>query len=269
MRRAKKAYDALLTSPDELPDPLSPLQALLAVDETSRLVKENKLSVKMTAKCLSADRQRLKVEESNLRDAQTIAIGLEERIERIRTERSQKKEKSPSQLADELIRAGHDKNERLRRAADDTRKSLNRFIEDTLASMLAAEDLGGPSVGDVEDISNAALEAGYTAHGKPKKQKSIQPASRESGQQRIDELVHRRTGQGNQQRAASAVTKTEEAAAEILSLLDSLLEAGSSYIDLPRDSAASRFLVKSKVAQFHPRDARRLRLIDFGRSLDC
>ena len=55
---------------------------------------------------------------------------------------------------------------------------------------------------------------------------------------------------------------------EMHSLLDDLLEAGTSYIDLPRDSAASRFLVRSKVAQFHPRDARRLRLVDFGRSLD-
>jgi hypothetical protein len=27
-------------------------------------------------------------------------------------------------------------------------------------------------------------------------------------------------------------------------------------------------LVRAKVAQFHPKDARRLRLIDFGRELD-
>jgi hypothetical protein len=42
----------------------------------------------------------------------------------------------------------------------------------------------------------------------------------------------------------------------------------SPYVDLQRDSAAARFLVRAKVAQFHPRDAGRIRLIDFGRQLD-
>ncbi len=40
------------------------------------------------------------------------------------------------------------------------------------------------------------------------------------------------------------------------------------YVTLQRESAAARFLVRAKIAQFAPRDARRIRLIDFGKRLD-
>lgn len=43
---------------------------------------------------------------------------------------------------------------------------------------------------------------------------------------------------------------------------------GKVYYPLERESAASRFLVRAKVAQFHPKDAKKLRLIDFGKELD-
>lgn len=55
-------------------------------------------------------------------------------------------------------------------------------------------------------------------------------------------------------------------------LLNSLMESGgdssAAYVELPKETAAARFLVRSKVAQFHPRDSTKLRLIDFGRELD-
>jgi hypothetical protein len=43
---------------------------------------------------------------------------------------------------------------------------------------------------------------------------------------------------------------------------------GKAYYDLEKESAASRFLVRAKIAQFHPKDAKKMRLIDFGRELD-
>lgn len=93
-------------------------------------------------------------------------------------------------------------------------------------------------------------------------------------QRRIDQIWGTRPLQDaqpqepwNEQRAAAAEMRelTEQ-------LLNSLVEAGEggsgSYVELARESAAARFLVRSKVAQFHPRDARKLRLIDFGHELD-
>ncbi|KAL4895096.1 hypothetical protein BDV59DRAFT_159816 [Aspergillus ambiguus] len=266
VRRAKKAYDSLLSADMTLPDPSSPLPSLIAAEETSRLVKESKAYVSVIAENLSANRERLKAEEANLRDAKAIRNGLQKRIERVRVERSTKDRKSPSQLARDLVEEQVLQQEELNKATDELKKSLHDFIDSTLAAMLAAEDLGGPTVGDADDISDAILQRGYTNHGKPKKPKSTE-MDQDSNQLRIDQLVPRQSATGGGQ-AANQSNKREAAAVEMHGLLDALVEAGSSYIDLPRESASSRFLVRAKIAQFHPQNAKRLRLIDFGRSLD-
>ncbi|KAA8644233.1 hypothetical protein EYZ11_004531 [Aspergillus tanneri] len=266
VRRAKEAYDSLVKSRTELPDLGSPLPSLLAVGETSRLIKESKVSISMTAEKLSSHRQRLKTEEANLRDAQTIKDGLEKRLENIRNEKTEKHEKTPSQLAREFVEEQELKIAELDNATESLKHSLHAFINDHLSSMLAAEDLGGPTVGDAMDITDATLERGYTNYGRPKKPKSSDVSEHDSNQRRIDDMV-RSQGQGDNTRTGPS-NKREAVAAELNSLLETLLEAGSSYIDLPRESAASRFLVRAKVAQFHPRNARKLKLIDFGRSLN-
>jgi hypothetical protein len=258
-RRAKRAYDSLLKSNDELPTTDSVLPSLLAIQETARLVQENKLSVTLTAEQLSVNRERLRVEDANLRDSQAIARGLRERIQRIRNANARKEEQTPAQIAREYVAQQKKKNKELDRTSSSLKVSLDKFIDDSLAPLLAAEDLGGPTVGDEFEVSDATLKAGYTSHGKPKKQK--EPVEAEDGsQQRIDQFMQRNGDQ-------APANKRQAAAKEMHDLLDALLEADSSYIDLGRDSASSRFLVRVKVAQFHPRDARRLRLIDFGRSL--
>ncbi|KAI2794535.1 hypothetical protein POX_a01134 [Penicillium oxalicum] len=259
-RRAKKAYDSLVLGEDDLPKSDSVLPALIAVEETSYLIKEGKTSLQITADKVSEDRERMRLEDANLRDSREIATGLRERIQRIRNANSYKHKQTPAQAAREVLREQKAKNQHLDQAAQDLKKSIDRFIDDSLASMLAAEDIGGPNVGDALEVSDVTLRAGYTAHGKPRKPK--EPAEQaDSNQQRIDQFVNRDPS------TSAPANRRESAAAEAHELLDALLEAGPSYIDLHRDSAASRFLVRAKVAQFHPRDARRLRLIDFGRSL--
>ena len=231
-------------------------------------MKESKLSVKITADNLAANRQRVKAEEANLQDARVIQRELEKRIERAQANKSKEKEKTPAELAQEAIDQQREKNDELEHATEELKNSLHGFIDETLAPMLAAEDLGGPNVGSAMEISDAVLEAGYTSHGRPKKPKAAANTEENDGQRHIDDIFRpERPDQANA-RPRSAVGKREAAATEIHELLDALVEAGSSYIDLPRESAASRFLVSARVAQFHPRDARRLRLIDFGRSLD-
>ena len=54
----------------------------------------------------------------------------------------------------------------------------------------------------------------------------------------------------------------------VRSLMESGGDSSAAYVRVERDSAAARFLVRSRVAQFHPKDATRLRLIDFGGELD-
>lgn len=258
-RQAKKAYESLLQDNDELPATDSILPSLIAIEDTSQLIKDSKVSTVVTAERLSADRERLQVEKANLHDSQAIARGLRERIQRIREANVRKQEQTPSQVAHEVVSQQKRRNKDLCNASTELKTSIDGFIDQILAAMLAAEDLGGPTVGDALEVSDAMLEAGYTASGKPKKKKQTVDDNDQS-QQRIDRFI----GRNNTSALAS---RREAAAAELHDLLNSLLEAGSSYVNLKRDSAASRFLVRAKVAQFHPRDARRLRLIDFGRSL--
>jgi hypothetical protein len=263
IRRAKKAYDSLLKSESNLPPPESPLPSLIALEETSRIINECKVSVLATAENLASVRQRLKTEERNLHDAQAIRDGLRRRIDNIRKDKSASHEKLPSEVAREFLEEQRRKKDDLDKDTVRIRAALHNFCDETLASLIAAEDLGGPAVGDVAEVSEATLAAGYTRHGKPKKPKAAEEDSQVNSQHRIDDMLRRQTGQQSNQPSS----RKEVAATEIHELLDALLEAGSSYTHLPRDSAASRFLVRAKVAQFHPRDARRLRLIDFGRSL--
>lgn len=258
--RAKKAYESLLGTEDQLPTTDSVLPPLLAIEQAGNLINESKVSVLQTAEKLSVDRERLRIEDANLQDSRAIARSLHDRLQRIRTTNERKRAQTPSQVAQEVVSEQKKKNKELDRASAELKESLDRFIEDKLAPMLAAEDLGGPTVGDELEVSDATLKAGYTAHGKPKKQK--EPEEPDLGnQQRIDQFLRPNDDGSN------LVGKRQAAATELQELLNALLEADFSYIDLSNDSAASRFLVKAKIAQFHPRDARRLRLIDFGRSL--
>ncbi|KAL4788348.1 hypothetical protein BJX76DRAFT_353376 [Aspergillus varians] len=263
-RRAKKAYDSLLKSETKLPKPESPLPPLIALDETSRIISESKGSILATAEKLANTRQRLKTEETNLRDAQSIRDGLRKRIDNIQKDKSASSEKLPSEVAHELLEEQQRRQDDIDKDTARIRAALHTFFDETLASMIAAEDLGGPAVGDVAEISDATLATGYTRHGKPKKPKAMEEDDQGTNQHRIDDMLRRQTGQQSNESS----NRRKAAATEIHELLDALLDAGSSYSDLPRESAASRFLVRAKVAQYHPRDARRLRLIDFGRSLN-
>ncbi|KAL1976312.1 hypothetical protein VTN31DRAFT_2594 [Thermomyces dupontii] len=268
VRRAKRAYDSLFQSKPDLPPPDSPLPSLVALRETARVIAESKASIRSLQESLPWYRGRLGTAEEELRDAKLITEGLRDRIRRLQAESADRVKKTPSQLAAELIEAERSKNRELERATGQLQQALDSFIDNQLAAMLAAEDLGGPVVGDEMDVPDATLEAGYTQQGKPKKPRSrtAQDGDDDPRQLRIDTFLRRQSG--DQGDGVRPTTRREAAAAEMRQLLSSLLEAGQAYVDLPRESAASRFLVRAKAAQLHPRDARRIRLIDFSRSLE-
>lgn len=63
---------------------------------------------------------------------------------------------------------------------------MNDFINDYLAAMLAAEELGGPVVGDILDVPDTVLASGFTKKGKAKASKNA--PSEKSRQKRIDQI---------------------------------------------------------------------------------
>ena len=187
-------------------------------------------------------------------------------------EKQERTQRSPSQVAKDMIRELKKKKANYEGETGRMVRSFNKFIDNHLASMLAAEELGGPVVGEVIDIDHLELESGYNSQGKVKKHKFT--ADDDRRQRRIDEIWGESMAEGgknkeprDERRAAASEMKelTEQ-------LLNNLVEAesggGDAYIGLQRESAVARFLVRAKVAQFHPKDAWRLRLVDFGRDLD-
>jgi hypothetical protein len=255
-----------------LPAPESPLPALLALRSTDKCIKETRESIIKTECDLKTTMQRLEKEKADLNDAELIQNALQTRTLSLQEQIKEKTQKSPGQIAKDMIREVKRRKTYYDGETGRLVKAFNGFIDNHLAVMLAAEELGGPIVGEQLDIDEDVLEAGFSTQGKPRKAKAS--TNEDKRQRRIDEIWGARPPENervkepwNEKRAAAAEMRelTEQ-------LLNSLVEADGNgpgaYVDLQRESAAARFLVRSKVAQFHPKDARKLRLLDFGGEID-
>ncbi|KAI5306051.1 hypothetical protein KEM56_002417 [Ascosphaera pollenicola] len=260
-RRATAAYRALYEERPSLPPAGSIVPDLLALRETAHSIQGLKHAIELTADDLVAARKRLKREEAALKDARAVNSGLKDRLNTLKRD-GENGETDQAQATSEPARRSKQLRTQYRQQAlvlekktAELRETLDTFIDRTLAAMLAAEELGGPIVGDQVVISDETLVLGYTAQGKERKPKA---STNDTRQKKIDAMVNTEGGSSN----ARVVARDQ-----FKDLLQSLLESAStsSYVTLPGDSVAARFLVKAKIAQFHPRDSTRLRLIDVAK----
>lgn len=243
----------------------------MATRNIQQTVSGTQAAIEADQKKLRLTQQDLQREQANLHDAEALTTALERRIGHLRAQQREKEHRDPSQAAKDLSREKQKTKQRYGQETKSLRNALNDFIDQHLAGMLAAEELGGPVVGDLVGLDDDLLAAGFTYQGKPKaRAKTKENLQGADNQRRIDEFYEgAEEGGGNGPRS-----EKDAAAQEVQQLIDHLFEAllgevGSGvYIELDRDSAAARFLVRAKVAQFHPKDAKRLRLVDFGRELD-
>jgi hypothetical protein len=215
-------------------------------------------------------KKRLEKEQADLSDAKLIQTEIQARIESLQGQIEERTQKSPGQIAKDMIREMKKKKTYYDSETGKLVKSFNAFIDDYLAPMLAVEELGGPIVGGMLDVDEEMLGGVFSTQGK---QKKVKP-NEDKRQRRIDQIWGPRPAEDGQtmepwdeKRAAAAEMRelTEQ-------LLNSLVDADGTgpgaYVELQRESAAARFLVRSKVAQFHPKDARKLRLVDFGGEIE-
>lgn len=269
----KAAFDDVTGSEPFLPFPGSVLPALLALRKTHQTIQESKAFLASQTETTEREQRRLKEDEAALKDHQLLNEALKQRIESLRTEVESGANTRPEDEARKRIEELRRKKQNYNKETSRLMKALNRFIDDHLAVMLAAEALGGPVVGDMMDVDAEDLAAGFNAQGKLKKPKG--EMNKDKNQRRIDEIWGPSDGDGagkkSQHRdvASAAGAEMRQLTEE---LLNRLVEAKGSnadaYVKLPYESAAARFLIRSKVAQFHPRDAMKIRLVDFGRELD-
>ncbi|KAJ4173737.1 hypothetical protein NW754_012732 [Fusarium falciforme] len=254
-----------------LPAPGSLLPALLALRKTHQTIQESNAYLASQRASHEQLSRQLEADQARLKDQNLLGEALSARIQSLRDELDANTNVTPAEGARERLQELRSKKKSYDRETSKLMKVLLKFIDNQLAPMLAAEELGGPVVGDLMDIDNEDLAAGFNAQGKLKKAKEG-TGQDDKRQRRIDEIWGQagdETG-GRQDEVTGAAAEMRQLAEE---LLNTLAEANgdnsASYVRLPRESAAARFLVRSKVAQFHPRDATRLRLVDFGRDLEA
>jgi hypothetical protein len=249
----------MTTEKPSLPTSGSVLPTLLATRTIQQSVSETKKNISTIQSQLETAERQVASEESRLSDAKLLTSSLEARTTRLKTAQSDKASQSSSEKAKELVRAKQKRKQTFQRETEKLQGALDDFIDGHLAAMLAAEELGGPVVGELTDVNDDMLTAGFSTQGKPKAPKTpVGSASEDKRQRRIDAIW----GTADESR-----NEKDAAADEVRDLLEKLVSSGS-YVELERDSAAARFLIRANVAQFHPKDARKLRLIDFGRELD-
>ncbi|KAH7328404.1 hypothetical protein B0I35DRAFT_473122 [Stachybotrys elegans] len=265
------ALDEVTDSEPILPFPGSVLPALLALRRTHQTIEESRAFLSSHKPKVEQVRRQLETDRAGLRDQTLLTDALTAQIQALREELDSRADAAPEDGVRERLDALKQKKKRYDRETSRLMKAVTKFIDDPLAAMLAAEELGGPVVGDVMDIDAADLAAGFNAQGKLNKPKN--GISQDKRQRRIDEIWGTVDGQTRQTEEEDEVTS---AANEMKQLTEALLnsqtnadtDSSAAYVKLTRESAAARFLVRSKVAQFHPKDATRLRLVDFGRELD-
>jgi Skp family chaperone for outer membrane proteins len=267
LQAVRMAYDNLLSIEPELPEPASRIPMVVAADDMKRSILQSQSGIDSALDRLYSAQDQLKADETDLTDAKSLSVALDQRLEALESSQHEQLGKSRQDRYQQVSISRASKAKDYNRRIKELQAAIDSFVYDHLGAMLLAEELGGPVVGELADVDDDMLTAGFSAQGKPRK------TSKASGrrQLRLDELW----GFGHKvDDVPEPESELQAACQDMLGLIGTLYQAlkGSSetgtYVQLPRDSAAARYLVRAKIAQYHPRDARRLKLIDFGRELD-
>ena len=271
LRTITAAYKSLSQTEPTLPSADSPLPALLAVRNALNLVEQSKQTIRETRERLSKAETDLRRENESLKDAEYLSSALEARAQLLRQEEEEQSQRSKDDIVEGLMQAQQRRKSHYAKELRGLVRALNKFINEHLAVMLAAEELGGPVVGDAFHLDEDALIAGFTQQGKAKKMLAGDSKFDAKRRQRNKEIWG---GEDEENVDGEPLSEKEAEAAGFRNLTERLLNAAVSddnstpYISIPRETAAVRFLVRAKVAMFHPEDARKLRLLDFGADLN-
>ena len=178
---------------------------------------------------------------------------------------------SPDEVAEQII---NDLDDRLLVCNGESKaliRALNDFVTGQLAGLVAAEELGGPIVGAQTTVDDAELDSGFNVRGKSNKKGRSQAATSSTtrGDQRSLEASWGRDDSSNQ---VTGSKSRQSIAGELRNLIEALLNSNaaasagtgaSPYVEIERESAAVRFLIRAHVALYHPRNPSRIRLVDF------
>lgn len=265
------AYRDVAASKPFLPFPDSVVPALVALRITNSTITESRIFLASQKVSLQEAQDWLEIEKSNLADQKALTKALENRIQSLRHGIESRTAMSPNQATRERILELKTNVKETDAGTANLLKALKKFIDGPLASMLAAEQSGGPVTGEMMDVESEDLEAGFNSRGKRRKPKA--DAASDKRQRRIDDMFggdqdEERRDEDHSDKQGTAREEMQRLVEELMNrLVDSGGSTSDASVDVFEESAAVRFLVRSKVAEFHPRDSKRLRLVDFGREI--
>ena len=267
----KAAFQTVSQEAPFMPSASSVLPALLALQKAHQTISESRTYLATQQTSIEAATRSLEEEKASLADQRLLTPALENRIKSLRDDMDNRMELDPEEVARERLDELKRKKKHYDREAKRLFRDMNKFMDDHLAAQLAAEDLGGPVVGDRLDIGPEDIAAGFNAQGRPKK--APKKPDEDKRQRRLEEVWGPAFADRDPYEIPDEMTAAGHELRDLVEqLTNALVHSGgdstAAYVTLPKETAAARFLVRSKVAQFHPRDATRIRMIDFGKELD-
>ena len=252
-----------------LPSVESPLPALMALRKNLVTIHQLKDSIRDSQRQIVSAKKEKEREQRELDLSISMTTALERKLESLKLEKESMCQNGPDFTATSLWQKQHQKTIHFDQDLKRLVLAFRNFVDKHLAMMLAAEELGGPVVGDDIGLSEANLRVGFTKLGRPKKV-AVEQGHAESHAESHENETH--SDDDNPSNTSKQQTSLKAAAEEFRNLSEALMNAAadeespSPYVVIERESSAVRFLVRAKVAQFHPEDAKRLRLVDFAGS---
>ncbi|KAA8912331.1 hypothetical protein FN846DRAFT_933602 [Sphaerosporella brunnea] len=241
-------------TPGYYPPPASPLNKIIAYRYVLSAITAYAELIPISRREVEDMQKELAAAKATLNEQEALKAVLEKRVAEL---------KNPEAIlvgADDSVVGMKMRSKRLRTKTGRTIKALHTFFERHLVTALAMEELGGPIVG----LGREAVD-GKKLLRKAKGQMTIEEAFR-AGRKKERERERERRAR-NDEEEEEEDEEEDEVVGELESLLEDLMEKSleaDPYVALKRESAVARFLVRAKVAEFHPRDAKRLKLLNFA-----
>lgn len=261
-------YLKLAETAPELPNLDSRLPSLISGRELEQIVSGARDSIQATLRSLREARRDLQSELNTLIDSETLNKIFEKRVGELEFAAAQTNRDDSHTMAVRLMDSEKLQTRTYQQDRELLNTALDEFISDRLSPLLAAEELGGPVTGSVLNVTDDMLAAGFTDRGKVNKGRK---ADEDHRQRRIDEMFGNLAVRvGNEDDLAAEAAIAAKAMKDLLERLVQLsIDRGSGrFHELDKEDAASRYLVRSKVAILDPRDGRKIRLVDFGKPLE-
>ena len=240
-----------------MPSADSPLPALLALRSALVTIEQTKQAIRACNRDIAEAKVSLEREQSYLQLGRSMDEALQTHLADLESERRVTVEEGQDAVATQIWKKQEGKKASCTQEMKRLVAGLNKFSDDYLGIMIAAEDLGGPVVGDNLDLDEMTLREGFDKQGRPKQ------ASKGKAQDSKNDTNN----------LSLELQRKKDAAQEFRRLTENLMNAAvdedskDTYITINKESASVRLLIRAKVAEFHPQDARRIRLVNFGASL--